>query len=145
MSVQDVVTVSLTVVAMTVAAVDNFGDVVDRVFPPVIEGRGWHDDPVTPGETALVTWQIAKRTGCPGENWRVWFGADGFAMTEAVVPTTLPMTDDLRTYQIPTLIPAQAPEGQLTLEVHGYYQCIGSPRVNWELGPVEFIVIEGES
>lgn len=118
--------------------------VTGSVFPPAIEGRGYYEEIVNPGETVLVTWELVKRTGCPGENHRVWVGENGFTMTESVGPTTLPMTEDFVTYSIPTQIPDQAPEGLLELTVVGYYQCIGSPRSNFELGPVEFTVEEPE-
>ena len=109
------------------------------------DGAGAVEGPVGAGDSVLVTWTISKRTSCPGENWRVWSGEHGFAMSEPAGPTTLPTSIEPRTYRIPTQIPDQAPPGDLRLRIVGFYQCIGSPRVNWELGPVEFIVIEEDA
>lgn len=141
MSVSHNATIVLAVLVSFVdAGVTAVSTMANHVFPPAIEGSGAYDAPVTAGDTVLVQWTVTKRTACPGENHRVWFGENGFTMTEPVGPTTLPMTRDPTTYNIPTLIPEQAPQGDLELTIEGYFQCVGSPRVNWELGPVVFTV-----
>lgn len=142
MTVQDSAAAVAMVFSLSLAAVQGVDDFVARTFPPPIEGAGQVEGPVVAGDVAMVSWTITKRTECPGENWRVWSGEAGFSMSEPAGPTTLPTSIEPRTYRIPTQIPDQAPPGDLQLRIVGHYQCIGSPRVNWELGPVEFTVIE---
>lgn len=107
----------------------------------MIDGEGSYTGPhVAPSDEVVVGWDIRKTTDCPGWNSRVWTGADGFHVTEAKMPTTLPASSEWRSYQIPTTIPELAPAGELTLEIVGAYQCGKGEEHPFRLGPVAFVV-----
>jgi hypothetical protein len=116
--------------------------VLASATPPPIEGVGFGPDTVTAGEVVLVRWQITKRTDCPGENARVWAGAHDFSLHEPLGPTTLPATGKLEVYPVQTKIPQSAPAGTLRLSVRGFYQCPGTERIEFSLGPVTMEVVE---
>lgn len=109
---------------------------LSRFTPAPIEGRAISPGDVVAGATAIVDWQIVKRTDCKGQGARVWVGESGFHLAEAYRPTGLPTSNDWRTYHIETEIPDLAPPGALTLSIEGFYQCPGSNRQNFTLGPV---------
>ena len=139
------VEIGLPVATITGAAMllhDASAFIAERAFPPLIEGAGVVHHAVQTGETVLVDWTITKRTSCPGENARMWQGEDGFRATEPRQATNLPPFDGPRRYLIETEIPAIAPPGDLELRIVGHFQCVGGPRVNFELGPVHMEVVE---
>lgn len=109
---------------------------LSRVTPAPIEGRATSPGVVVAGDTAVIDWEIVKRTDCKGQNARVWVGANGFHLAEAFRPTGLPTSDDWRKYRIETEIPDLAPPGELMLSIEGFYQCQGSERQTFTLGPV---------
>jgi len=131
---------SLTTVSMGWAALSGVDLVVDHLTPPPIEGMGYYSEPVHPGETVIVRWEIRKRTDCNGLYSRVWEGEDYFSMVEAVRTVNLPK--GAGTYYIPTRIPDETPEGQVRLKIKGYYDCdVKNQEDEWfMLGPVVMVV-----
>jgi len=113
-----------------------------KYSPAPIEGSATIVGNVEAGGTYLVNWSIVKRTDCSGMNSRVWEGADGFYLVEPVGETTLPITMEPRTYNIPTRIPELAPPGPLQLSIVGSYTCSGHNPVPFRLGPVITEVVE---
>lgn len=107
---------------------------------PLIEGVGIAPAEVHAGDTVLVEWDIVKRTDCPGYSSRVWSGESGFQLTEPVQASGLPVGS--ATYEIQTGIPRLAPEGPLSLEIVGHYDCEGREPWHFRLGPVEMMVTE---
>ena len=113
---------------------------LSRNTPAPIEGRAASPGRVVAGVVAIVDWEIVKRTDCKGQNARVWVGENGFHLAEAYRPTGLPTSNDWRVYHIETEIPHLAPPGELLLSIEGYYQCPGSQRQDFTLGPVKMEV-----
>ena len=133
----------MVAVLSVVSAGSNLARIaVEGALPPPIEGQGWVDAPVIAGENVIVSWDIIKRTDCPGENARSWEGANGFQLRDAWGPTTLPTSDRVQQYEIQTHIPEEAPTGELLLRIVGYYQCPGAERRDFALGPVVMEVAE---
>lgn len=108
--------------------------VYSTIKPPAIEGKAFVKERAYVGELATVTWDVIKRTSCPGKSSRVWHGPDGYSLTEMQQATTLPV--GAGTYKIPTRIPNTAPEGPLQLSISGYTECPGKPVEYWTLTPV---------
>lgn len=95
---------------------------VDKALEPaLIEATATHIRDVRAGQTVLVSWEISKITSCPGQNSRVWIGADGFFLAEPSVPNAIPVGTNQ--YNIPTVIPEFAAPGKLTMHIKGYFQC----------------------
>lgn len=115
--------------------------VIKSSIPAPIEGGGIAPESVKPGHAVIVDWKIIKRTDCKGQNSRVWNGMNGFHMTEGFQPTTLPTSGNWREYHVETLIPQLAPSGNLSLSIVGFYQCPGSAKQEFELGPVVMKVV----
>jgi hypothetical protein len=109
--------------------------------PAPIEGRAIAPQTVIAGALTIIDWRIVKRTDCKGQNARVWVGESGFHLAEAYRPTGLPTSNDWKTYHIETEIPDLAPPGKLTLSIEGFYQCPGSQRQDFTLGPVHMEVV----
>lgn len=128
-------------VASTVLTVGS--GLTDKYAPQVIEGTGTASGPVSPGSVSIVTWEIVKRTDCPGEVARTWSGESGFYLVEPRTVAALPHSDTPQTYKIQTHTPDLAPVGSLELSIVGFYQCPGAPRENFTLGPVLFEVVGG--
>ena len=129
---------SLSAMAAAISLSGVFFTTADAVYsnlqPPAIEGRGSVAGPVFPGELATVRWDIIKRANCPGQSARVWSGQDGFALAEAMQPTSLP--PGAGSYTIPTRIPTTAPAGDLELTISGYVECPHKPREYFSLTPI---------
>lgn len=134
--------IAAAVVQAGMASFDVSRTYLELVTPPPIEGWGKGPDTVIAGDDVLVRWEILKRTECPGENRRQWAGEDGFFMSEAIGPTTLPATTTSQIYMVQTKIPVLAPPGLLMLMVQGWYQCPGNERQEFTLGPVMMEVRE---
>lgn len=111
-----------------------------KISEPLIEGWAVRTTPVRAGEEIRLEWNITKRTDCHGSVGRVWEGSDGFRATEVKRLAALPNTNTETKYRVPTIIPALAPTGVLTLTVKGYYDCKGG-RKYWALRPVDMVVI----
>lgn len=111
------------------------------IKPPAIEGKAVVRDPAVIGELVTVTWDVIKRTDCPGKSSRVWSGPDGYSLTEIQQATTLPV--GAGTYKVPTRVPSTAPEGKLELNISGFTECPGKPVEYWTLTPVVFEVTRG--
>jgi len=109
--------------------------------PPLIEGTGVYESPVSAGDTVMIDWTITKRTDCPGELSRVWHGENGFYMVEPLRKSALPTINSPVTYSIQTEIPTFAPVGNLQLSINGVYNCDNGP-MPFSLGPVEIEVLE---
>lgn len=106
----------------------------------MITGTGvYSGDPLRPGEYGIVDWALVKRTDCPGWNTRIWRGENGFYVVEPKMPTTLPKSEEPKSYAIETKIPELAPPGVLKLSIVGQYECETSVH-NFTLGPVEIPV-----
>lgn len=114
----------------------------DAVAAPPIEAKAYAPKIVEAGETAMIRWDIVKRTECPGKNSRVWNGENGFHLVETRGATTLPATDHMRTYRISTKVPSYAPPGQLSLTIEGHYRCPAGDVEYFTLGPVQMEVRE---
>jgi hypothetical protein len=116
-----------------------------RKAPDPIEGYATiESSDVVAGETVDVKWAIIKRTDCGGQNSRVWNGLRGFHVSEVMRATGIPKSDGLRVYVIPTKVPQGSPEGELHLEVTGFYQCPGSEPQSFRLptdGPLVLNVV----
>ena len=126
-------------VASTVLTVGT--GITEKFAPKVIEGSGSVSGPVTAGSINIVTWEIIKRTDCPGEASRTWSGEHNFYLVEPITPAALPKSDTAKTYNIQTRTPELAPVGTLELKLVGFYQCPGAVREAFTLGPVLFEVI----
>lgn len=125
------VAAALSLSGMIFAGADG---IYQRVQPAIIEGRASVPGPVFPGELATVRWDVIKRANCPGQSSRVWSGEGGFAMAEALAPTSLPYGSG--SYTIPTMIPQTAPEGALSLTISGFFECPHKPKEYFTLTPV---------
>lgn len=125
---------ALAVGAIMVAIYSGYETIDDITRPALIDGAGTVSDTVHAGEPTLVEWVITKRTDCPGVSSRVWFGDEGFQLTEKVQATSLPMAP-AKEYKIQTLIPELAPEGDLFLRINGHFDCQGK-KIPFSLGPV---------
>lgn len=105
-------------------------------MPAPIEGFATVSEEVMPGDTKVIDWQIRKRVNCPGTAVRVWRGENGFEQRGAIRPTTLPVTEGFQPFAVETTIPLHAPPGYLRLNVEGWYDCPGSKKLLFDLGPV---------
>lgn len=105
-------------------------------MPAPIEGFATVSEELMPGETKVIYWQIWKRVNCPGTAVRVWRGENGFEQRGAIRPTTLPVTEGFQPFAVETTIPLHAPPGYLRLNVEGWYDCPGSKKLGFDLGPV---------
>lgn len=110
------------------------------LLPDPISGTGSVSGPVTAGEIAIVDWVISKSTDCPGVSSRVWFGEDGFQLTEPLQMTALPVGENMQ-YAIQTDVPLMAPPGLLELHIIGKFECPGQAARAFDLGPV-FMTVE---
>lgn len=109
---------------------------------PLYEASAVYEREVRAGETILPMWKIQKRTDCPGENSRIWDGADGFHLAEPHMFNGLPRMDEPKSIVIPTKVPDLAPPGDLELHVVGFVQCEGMKRQYFSLGPLRLTVVE---
>lgn len=126
-------------------AIFNGGQVALRsLTPPPIEGFAFAPDTVKAGEDVLVYWTIIKRTDCPGENARVFQGEGGFLHRDPLGETRLPQSDTPNRYAIQTSIPNDAPIGDLSLSIEGFYQCQNAEKRPFVLGPVRMQVVSGD-
>lgn len=114
------------------------------VMPRHIEGIGAVSGPVTAGHDVLVDWVVTKRTDCPGVTSRVWYGQDGFQLTEPLQATSLPSGEAMQ-FSIQTKIPALAPPGELELHIVGAFECSGQQPAKFDLGPVYMQVTDGQA
>lgn len=129
---------SLAAVSVGALVAAGLYEAGDHFLPDPITGFASYSEPVRAGEIVLVDWEIEKRTDCPGETSRIWQGQQNFHLTEPQQITSLPKGKISPSIQ--TKIPELAPSGELLLFIGGYYQCTGSARVSFRLGPVEFKV-----
>lgn len=130
------------VTAWSSLSIEATETVLRRSLPPPIEGTGYVEGPVRAGGHAIVHWEIAKRTDCPGSVARVWAGENGFYMVEPLGNTAMPQSPAFVEYNIQTDIPELAPPGAISLTVVGEYTCVGSEPEPFTLGPVEMVVSE---
>lgn len=137
--------ITATTTVMLVAGADEVATIaLDKTMPPIVEGSAVMPDYVEAGGTYIVLWDIVKRTACNGENSRVWSGADGFHLVEPKRPTGLPTSHEVQSYRVETMIPEYAGIGELSLRISGWYQCPGSDREYFTLGPVTTTVVDGD-
>ena len=127
--------------SLTAAAVTGVRQHIEDGLPKVIEGTAVAQRQVHAGETVPVRWSIIKREDCPGENARIWNGADDMFIAEPMRASSLPASEFPKTYVIPTEIPAMAVPGPLSMSIKGYFDCKGRDRIWFELGPVRFEVM----
>jgi hypothetical protein len=111
------------------------------VFAPAIEGHAQAPVSVRPGDVIPVTWTVTRRTDCPAEAANIWVGQSDFLLAEATHKGRWPLARAPIVAVVPTMVPALAPEGLLTLTIEGSYTCPGQPSVNYSLGPVEMMVV----
>ena len=108
---------------------------------PAIDGYAHAPSVVRAGDVVPVTWTVTRRTDCPADAANIWVGQSDFRLDEAVQTATWPAMRAPSVSAVPTLVPAKAPEGTLTLTVEGTYTCPGQPSVAYKLGPVEMLVV----
>lgn len=132
----DIALPAVTAIAFAVHGIDIAGEFLSNKLPPPIEGTGAASTSARPGGSVIVDWIIIKRTDCPGQSGRVWSSEDGFAMNEPMTTTALPTTTEPKHYKIPTAIPSEVTDDNVTLRIKGWYDCPNSPREYFELGPV---------
>lgn len=141
----DIALPAVTAIAFAVHGIDIAEQFLGNVIPPAVEGTGAVRQSAYAGESVIVDWIIIKRTDCSGQSGRVWSSPDGFAMNEPVTPTSLPTTDTPRHYKIPTKVPREVTDDNVTLRIKGWYDCPNAPREYFELGPVFIEVKHYES
>lgn len=132
----DVTLPAVTAIAFAVQGIDLAGQFMGGVLPPPIEGTGAARSVAYPSQSVIIDWMIIKRTDCEGQSGRVWSSDDGFAMNEPMTTTALPTTTEPRHYKIPTLVPSEVTDDNVTLRIKGWYDCPNAPREYFELGPV---------
>jgi hypothetical protein len=145
-AVNNIVGLAITTASIGWAALSGVAVIEDYFSLPPIEGVGYYDQTVRPGETINVKWVITKRTPCNGVSSRVWEGQDSFSMVEASRPTVIPVGTNMIRY-VSTVVPAGTPAGEVKLKVQGYYKCGNAKHAEkwFMLGPVVMVVVKNET
>ncbi len=140
MNVDAILIPATAVLSMALAGLSTV-QVATTAFAPAIEGYAHAPSTVRPGDVVPVTWTISRRTDCPAEAANIWVGRSDFRLAEATHPGRWPVARAPTVQLVPTLVPALAPNGLLTLTIEGSYTCPGQPAVDYKLGPVEMMVV----
>lgn len=140
----DIALPAVTAIAFAVHGIDIAEGVLSTSLPDPIEGTGAVRGVGKAGQSVFVDWIIIKRTDCSGQSGRTWQSDDGFVMNEPMTATTLPTTKEFMPYHIPTRIPSEVTDDNVTLYIDGWYDCPNSPREYFRLGPV-FIEVEQDA
>jgi len=142
-NIPNYIVAALVCVQVGAASIDATKVFLFHRDPYPISGTGIGPDKVRAGETVQIEWTLMKTVDCGGTSSRAWRGANDYLLVEETRPTTIPVSDEAQHYSIATDIPESAPAGQISLTVHGSYNCgdiLGS--CEFTLGPVDMEVVK---